>query len=42
MAESEEIHVKLREYKQLLDDGVINKDEFDDLKKSVLDNLNTP
>ncbi|APE77573.1 hypothetical protein ARA02_09555 (plasmid) [Leuconostoc mesenteroides subsp. jonggajibkimchii] len=42
MAGSEEIHVKLREYKQLLDDGIINKDEFNDLKKSVLDNLNTP
>lgn len=41
MAGSEEIHVKLREYKQLLDDGIINKDEFNDLKKSVLDNLNT-
>jgi len=42
MAGSEEIHVKLREYKQLLDDGIINKDEFNDLKNSVLDNLNTP
>ncbi|WP_367292241.1 hypothetical protein [Leuconostoc mesenteroides] len=25
-----------------MDDGIINKDEFNDLKKSVLDNLNTP
>lgn len=36
---SEDIQVKLREYKKLLDDGVINNQEFDDLKKSALQNF---
>lgn len=36
---AEDIQVKLREYKKLLDDGIINNQEFDDLKKSALQNF---
>lgn len=38
---AEDIQVKLREYKKLLDDGIINNQEFDDLKKSALQNFQT-
>lgn len=38
---SEDIQVKLREYKKLLDEGIINNQEFDDLKKSALQNFQT-
>ena len=33
---TDDIYAKLREYKQLLDDGTLTKEEYDEIKKQLL------